>query len=331
MLLYFTFRLRYKILLAHQSRMEQAIESSTYELRIAHETIRDNFRKQSLELEKFKNDFYKNYTFLSVEEQYKSIVVDVLNGFKDYAQLKGYQVKFIIDTNVEGKVGFRFEHLGPASDIKVNVMGRDLEEYIDSLGSGIMPPRMPVILDIITHNRLEAVLHQRFTSLQSQLRMLSTEIDFYRNFVEGIKASILGKITEQHHINLVINNQGIKKMRDSYSVSSSQNVAQGKGASASTDGSHVLVESSCNDYRQKALSLKQLEDELEEGVPDGNHKDLALRYTRSARKEFEEKAQPDTGLVVTWLQRVGESIRLAGAASDVVAGLDRVLHEFNIL
>jgi hypothetical protein len=60
------------------------------------------------------------FAFFAVADEHKALFADAMNGFADFAKLKGYSVELSFDTSLPGKVGIRFTIL----DLGVTVSAR---------------------------------------------------------------------------------------------------------------------------------------------------------------------------------------------------------------
>lgn len=168
LILFLISQLRNRFLLARQEHLQQLVQKHLQEL-----------EKAVIQGAKLQ------YTFIDVDEKYKSLVVDALNGFSDYAKLKGYEVCLMINTNYSGKVGFKFETIKLGTFDLSSGVQRNVDEYINHLRSSDDLSNLPMLTDTVQHSRLVAALQTRFSYLRIQVNMLAIQSDFYKCIAEG--------------------------------------------------------------------------------------------------------------------------------------------------
>jgi hypothetical protein len=93
----------------------------------------------------------EGFQFFDVHEHYKITFIDALNGFKEYADLKGYNVTVVINSEVPGKVGLKITVNDAQTTVSTNQVRRDVNEYIQKLNSGDDLSDMPMIQDPVEH------------------------------------------------------------------------------------------------------------------------------------------------------------------------------------
>ena len=308
LILFLISQLRNRFLLARQEHLQQLVQKHLQEL-----------EKAVIQGAKLQ------YTFIDVDEEYKSLVVDALNGFSDYAKLKGYEVRLIINTNYSGKVGFKFETIKLGTFDLSSGVQRDVDEYINHLRSSDDLSNLPMLTDTVQHSRLVAALQTRFSYLRIQVNMLAIQSDFYKCIAEGWSGSPHRGFSIVPAISLNVTNIGEGNMRDSYSIKNSQNVAQGKGAKAITEGSSVHVGKTYSEKFKQIESLSDFEAAVDESSLPRDAKESVLNQLRNVREEITESASPNPTEIGNGLGQVYVALNAAGAASGLIDKFNQVL------
>jgi hypothetical protein len=181
------------------------------------------------------------FTFIEVADEYKTLFADAMNGFADFAKLKGYNVELSLDTSLPGKVGIRFTILDSGVTVSTATVRKDVDEYIERLRSADDLSDMPMAANSIEHGRLLSALQARFSYLRMQAETFAVQANFYKRIINEWDASTSRAISYASPVQIHLTNESSRNMRDSYNAKNSQNVAQGKGAKALTKGSTVLI------------------------------------------------------------------------------------------
>jgi hypothetical protein len=83
------------------------------------------------------------FAFFDIDEQYKSLFCDAMQGFGEYAKLKGYNITFVLDASLPGKVGVRFVIMDSGVTVSTATVKKDVDEYISKSVTATItePPR----------------------------------------------------------------------------------------------------------------------------------------------------------------------------------------------
>jgi hypothetical protein len=217
------------------------------------------------------------YVFFDVADEHKALFADAMNGFGDFAKLKGYSVELSFDTSLPGKVGIRFTIVDSGVTVSTATVRKDVDEYIDRLRSSDDLSDMPMATNSVEHVRLASALQSRFSYLRAQAEMFAIQIEFYKRLMDEWKARPSGGIGYTSPVQIHLTNEGSRNMRDSYNAENSQNVAQGKQARALTKDSTVLIGSTLTEKNKQVSSLKKLEGEIRQAELPPTTKEAALK------------------------------------------------------
>ncbi len=312
-------RLRVKSMLIRQNLLESLVKERTSEI--------ENAR---LELIKFFENDRARYASIMVGDEYRSLLIDALNGFSDYAQIKGYQVRLRVDTRFQGVIYFAFEVVTINMSTAPIDLQQDVDDYVNHLRLADNLNNMPMLTDSIQHSRLVAALQTRFSYLRMQVDMLSMQNDFYKRLLEGWSISLGRGTSTIPSINFNISNNGGENMRDKYSIKNSQNVAQGQAAHSAVTGNSVQIGRTYTESTKQVDSLRELEAIVEASTLTEDIKASALRYLRNTQEEIVENTDPDVSKIGNWLIRTNSILRTAGATTGLLDKLGEVLTLFGL-
>lgn len=270
------------------------------------------------------------FAFIEMLDEHKALFADAMNGFADFAKLKGYNVEFSLDTTSPGRVGIRFTILDSGVTVSTATVRRDVDEYIERLRSADDLSDMPIVDNLVEHGRLVSALQARFSFLRMQAEMLAIEANFYKRIVNEWNAGASRAVSYASPVQIHFTNEGSRNMRDSYNAENSQNVAQGKGAKALTKGSTVVLGSTHTETAEQINSLKELEAAIREAELPDETKQAAVRHVLNAREEIENSTNPNPDDVGKWLGRADTALKAAGAAAGLLEKVHAILGSFGL-
>lgn len=270
------------------------------------------------------------FVFMEVHDDYKIMFADAMNGFSDFAKLKGYNVEFSLDTTLPGKVGIRFTILDSGVTVSTATVRKDVDDYIERLRSADDLSDMPMATNSIEHSRLVSALQGRFSYLRMQAEMRSTQADFYKRIINEWNEGSSRAISYATPVHIQLTNEGLKNMRDNYNAENSQNIAQGKGAKALTKGSTVLIGSTLTEKTKQVNALKELEGVIGEAQLPDETKQAAIRHVLNAREELEDSDNPNPDDIAKWLGRADTALKTAGAAAGLLEKAQGVFKMFGL-
>jgi hypothetical protein len=270
------------------------------------------------------------FVFIDVADEHKTLFTDAMNGFTDFAKFKGYNVELSLDTSSPGKVGIRFTILDFGVTVSTATVRKDVEEYVERLRTTDDLSNLPMVVNSVEHLRLQSALQARFSYLRTQADMLAFQMDFYRRIAHEWRAGPDRGISYASPVQIHLTNEGWRNMRDSYNAENSQNIAQGRGAKAITEGSTVVIGSTLTEKNKQLGSLRELETAIHQAQLPDDTKQAATRHVQNATEEMEDNARPNPDEVGKWLGRADSALKTAGAAAGLLEKLQGVLGMFGL-
>jgi hypothetical protein len=269
------------------------------------------------------------FVFFDIADEHKTLFADAMNGFADFAKLKGYNVELSFDTSLPGKVGIRFTIVDSGVTVSTATVRKDVDEYIERLRVADDLNDMPMAANSVEHVRLQSALQARFFYLRTQAEMFAVQIDFYKRLINEWNAGPNRGVAYATPVQIQLTNEGWRNMRDSYNAENSQNIAQGREAKAVTKGSTVLVGSTLAEKNKRVSSLKELETAIRDAQLPDDTKQATIRHVQNAIEEM-DNADPNPDDVEKWLGRADSALKTAGAAAGLLEKLNGVLGMFGL-
>ncbi len=131
--------------------------------------LRDDTRKTT---NKKKNEFADfgpeggGYIVVDMPENQKALFHDVLKGFEEYAQLRGYRIQFSIDNTLSNKIAFKFTIAESGITVSTDQVKQDLKDYIHKVQKGSPLDDLPVVIEEPEHQALLLAMKNRISFLQ---------------------------------------------------------------------------------------------------------------------------------------------------------------------
>lgn len=275
------------------------------------------------------------FDFIQVDDRYKPIFLDAMNGFADYAKLKGYTVELSTDTSHSGKVGIRFTIVDVGVTVSTATVRKDVDEYIRKFKDGADLRDMPMPESSIEHLHLISAIEARFGYVKTQLEMHQVKNDFLTDLLAEVKRSGLTGIAyapqpQMQTLQLTVQNEGGKNMGDSYRADNSQNIAQGKGASANTVNSAVQIGNNHNERHERIEALRDFAQAVRTSDLSETEKADVQRYITNASDELDHEKEPNPDQVEKWLKRAESTVATATAGAGLVEKLLPILAMFGL-
>ena len=272
------------------------------------------------------------YVIVDVPDEYKSLFCDTINGFEEYARLKGYQVSMAIDGSLPGKVGFKFTILDQGVTVSTNTVRSDVDEYIAQFKESETFEHLPIVIDPVEHERLKTALAARFIMIRNNAEMYRLAADFYKDFAIRISRAQSGGVGYLPSPATIINNQiehgDLQLAGKSYSVDHSPGAAVGKESTSWIDGSVIAVGSTVSQKTKQIESLDELIQLLTDSGLRG--KSDAVRHLRSAKEELSAGEPPNSGVIGQCLNAAKDILTFAEEGSGIWKKAREVLGSFNV-
>jgi hypothetical protein len=110
-----------------------------------------------------------------------------MQGFGEYAKLKGYNITFAMDASLPGKVGIKFVIMDAGVTVSTATVKKDVDEYINKMRNSDNLRDMPIVTDPIEHDRLVSVITMRFSYLKHEAELHAIQSLAYRRMFEDVQ------------------------------------------------------------------------------------------------------------------------------------------------
>lgn len=253
------------------------------------------------------------YVTINIPEDRKSVFQDLLKGFEEYAQIKGYKVSVSVDSSTAGKISFKisindFGVTGTRASVK-----NDLDEYINKIKTGEPLDDMPEVINSVEHFRLVMALKNRVSFLQQNYEVEKNIREFYQGFFEKLPISGFSHSNPIFHIS----NGGQTEMdQRKYIAKNSANVMQGDNQNNLISAGTVIIGST---YAEKSAQIDNLNALIEflENNSSINESKNAKRQFENIKEELTEEQNPDKGLIEKWLEKAKSLVGIAEKGSEL--------------
>ena len=275
---------------------------------------------------------YGGYVFVDVPDENKGLFHDTIKGFDEYAKLKGYQVGISVDTTLPGKVGFKFTVLDRGVTVSTEKVRSDVDEYINKFRNEDNFSDLPIIVDVVEHERLKAALSARFTMVRANAEMHKTAAEFYKQIAVDMRhysTNGVGYVPAQPMIIQNTLGQGETTMsRDTYTATDSPAATVGNNNKVSIKDSAIVVGSTLKQRNEQVGGISQLIELV--ASSEMKDKDDAVRHLINAREELTEGNPPDSSLVERFLDKAKAILSVAKKGTDLYDKAKEIFTGFNL-
>ena len=258
------------------------------------------------------------YIILDLPEDQRSLFYDLLKGFEDYAELKGYKIFFSMDSSFFNRIAFKFT----LSDIGVTVsteqVKKDIKEYIDKIQSGEPLDNLPVVLSPEEHDMILTTLKNRVNFLQMNYSLQKNATEFYERLLSRISSSPIGFLPPS---NVYVQTGGTMDSRK-YTAIDSSKLIQGDQSRLIDDSitANIRIGSSFNERKEQIQKLEKLVEVLRADKAKCEEKDKAIINLEKVKDEIADHDQPDKSRIAKWHEKVKEYLgllKLGKHAADI--------------
>lgn len=265
------------------------------------------------------------YTTIYIPEERKSLFHDLLKGFEEYAELKGYKVTVSVDSSEEGKISFKIvvHDFGVTANRKI--IKKDLDEYLEKIKRGDFDS-FPEILDPIEHARLVMALKNRIVFLQQNYEVERNIREFYEKFFDRLPLQSISHATQPV---LHITNSGSSEMdQRKYIANNAANVMQGDNHSNLFRTGDINIGSTYTEKKEQIEKIEELLRELRKSEIKGQQD--AIRHIENVKEEIADAENPDQSQVSKWLGKAGNILTVAERGSALFLKAKDVFDSFGI-
>ena len=266
-----------------------------------------------------RSESYPGFVFFDIDEQYKTLFSDAMQGFSEYAKLKGYSITLAIDTSLPKKVGIKFVIMDVGVTVSTNTVRTDVDEYISKLKTSDNLRDMPIVTNPVEHERLVAAITMRFAYLKNEAELQAIQSVAYQRMFESVQHMTHKAIAHAPPQNLIqIYGQGDTNMgRDTYKAEHSPGASVGVGNITRIEGSSIIIGSSNEQRAHQAASVDALIQLVKASKLDDAEKASAVRHLENVREELNSNEKPDAGLIAKSLGRLKSVFETAAAGAEL--------------
>jgi len=263
------------------------------------------------------------YILINLPDSQKTIFMDLLKGFEEYAILKGYRISFSYDGSLPNKVAFRFTILQGGITVSSDKVREDLQEYIGKVQNGDTFDDLDIVVPPEQHHITQMILKNRLVFLQSTYTAQKNALQLYERLIKTFGSNPLASGNPQFFI------QGTGTMSPSqYSAVNSQQIAQGQHIKmiGNTSDQTLNIGNTFNDRKLIADMIDSVRQLLwnEKGESQSKAHD-AGKYLDKAKDEICDETQPDGSRLRRYLEKAREIFSTATFAKEAVDAFKELL------
>jgi FixJ family two-component response regulator len=298
----------------HKPWNEDAIRSVVNEA--AQNYMARNFDLNSIFLEK------NGYIIWDMPSEKRSVFVDLIKGFEEYALLKGYRITFSADNSIPNKIAFKFTMSDEAPE-EENIR-TDILEYIEKIKNGSVFDDMPTIISRGEHALVSATLKNRLSFLYHNLELHRTGLDFYRKLINELPENINVKMPS-----FIINNVDDKSKH--LTASHSSNILHGKHLAYDNNvDNSIRITGSFNKKKEQISKLEEVIKLLRE------EKDMVVNLQQElitsfdkVREEVSEEEKPEKTKIFKWLSNTKKTAESLVLSHEITEAIRWIYNSFN--
>lgn len=269
------------------------------------------------------------FILLDLPDAQKPLFHDLLKGFEEYAQLRGYSISFSVDNTLPDKIAFKFTVVDTGVTVSTDKVKQDLQDYINKVKSGLPLDDLPVIISEHKHHLLLTVMKNRINFLQHSYTTQKNVTKLYENILQELSLKGFGI---QHSPNFYI--QGGGQMTPSnYNAINSNQIAQGKSIHMIDNqiDQSIKIENSFNERKNQIESLSKLLDSLR--IAETNQeekKEEVIRNISNVKDELSEEEAPEPLRIRKWLEKAKNSLSYLKIGKEVLEQARELFSSFGI-
>ena len=258
-----------------------------------------------------------------------------MQGFGEYAKLKGYNITFAMDASLPGKVGIKFVIMDAGVTVSTATVKKDVDEYINKMRNSDNLRDMPIVTDPIEHERLVSVITMRFSYLKHEAELHAIQSLAYRRMFEDVQfmanRAIAYAPPPAQNLNIQVYNRGDSNMvGDTYKAEHSPGASVGVGNIVRIEGSSIIIGSSNEQRAQQAASVDALIQLVRTSKLVDDEKATAVRHLENLKEEINSGEKPDAGLIAKSLGRLKSVFDTATAGAELYEKAKDVFATFGV-
>jgi hypothetical protein len=263
------------------------------------------------------------YIVIDLQDDLRSTFTDLLNGFEDFAKLKGYGISFSVDNSIPNKIGFKFTILENGVGVSTQTVRKDINEYILRVQKGDAFDDLPRLISDQEHIVVS-------TALKNRINFLSHSYNLEKNLREAYERALkqvnqIGQGFSQQP-SIFIQTGGVNTPRslvahNSNNVLLGEEISNESSSNIHTDNS-IQITNSFNKRKEQIQHLNHLLELLKQENKEDKAElqDLIINFAK-IKDELEEQESPDKMRIQRWLsitRTIVERIVLSHEASQAV-------------
>jgi hypothetical protein len=263
------------------------------------------------------------YHLITIDESDRSLFHDLLKGFEDYANLKGYRISFSIDNSWDGRTAYKFTVLGKGVVVGSEQVRADFRDYVDRVRKDDDDfDDIPIVTSMAEHHLLVTMLKNRIEFFRSNYKLYKNTVALFDMLVGNNRL-----FPAQPQPSVVVHTGGSMDSR-SYSAVNSQKVLQGDGSSLSD--SSINIGGSVNEKMERITALDDMIAKLK--TEDLKNAEIAKagRELSKVRDELAENPQPNESVIRRWLEAAKNSMTLPILGYETVEGARKLWELFGM-
>lgn len=272
----------------------------------------------------------RGYVVLALPDSKKKFFADLLSGFENYAELKGYSLSYSVDSSLSGNIIFELAHTRSGNNVSVDQVRQDLGDYLERIVQGKSLDDLPRVISPEKHILLLEAFKNRVDHLQHAYDLHKGLIEDYRTLLATIAAGGSGASTSQT-INIyggsTHNVQTFQAVNSPQSVQGDRNRFEGN-----TGDQNIWVGSSSGERKIQIDCIGKLRRLiLEHGEAAGNAESNNIDATlRKVEDELNGKEKPDPKRIMKWLETTKDALKALALTKEVHEGAKAVWEVFKL-
>jgi len=268
------------------------------------------------------------YIIINLPDAQKSLFMDLLKGFEEYAALKGYRISFSYDGSLPNKVAFRFTILEGGITVSAEKVREDMQEYIRKVQGGANFDDLNIVVPPEKHHMTLMILKNRLSFLQNTFTAQKNALQLYEKLIRTFGPGQFPATGPQFFI------QGSGTVSPTnYSAVNSQQIAQGQHIRMiGNTGDYTLnIGNTFNDRKVIADMIDHVGQLLWNEKGETQTKSWeARKYLEKAKDEICDEATPDESRLRRYLNKAREVFSTATFAKEAMDAFRELLEKIGI-
>lgn len=269
------------------------------------------------------------YIILNLPEEQRSAFIDLLKGFEEFAQAKGYSVLFSVNSQSATQIAFKFTIADSGISVSTEKVKHDFEDYIDRIRTGKSLDDLPIVVSPEQHEILIMTMKNRIKFLEYNHNLKQNAEEFYERLLAKVESSVFGF---HQTPSVYVQTGGSNDARQITAIGSPQAI-QGdhSGGNVQTIDQSVRVSHSFNERKSQIEELQKLIELLKVDPTDSEDiRDQAILNLEMAQDELSEEEVPDTGRLHRWFNKAKDLIAKVQLSQEALGVAKKVFTMFGI-